>query len=328
MKSELKIAIVGILALFILVWGINFLKGNNILVQSQAYYSIYDNIDGLESSSPVRINGLTVGNVSNIYFHPNNTGQIVVEFTLTEDIRFPKNSIAKIYNSDIMGTKAMQLIFGSSNIMASPGDTLFSEVEDGLKEEVNKQVLPLKNKAEELISSIDSVMTVITTVLDKDARESLSSSLRSLNRTFSTMELAMINLDSVIYKNDQRLSNILMNVESITTNLHNNNDQITQVLRNFESISDSLAKSNIKSTIQNLDKSLSDFDKILQKIERGEGSIGLLINDKKMYNNLAGASEQLDLLIEDMRKNPKRYVTFSLFGGRRTSVDILNDTTQ
>jgi len=326
MKSEVKIGLVGLIAILILIWGINFLKGNNIFGDSNNYYAIYSNIDGLESSSPVRINGLTVGNVSEIYFHPSNTGDIIVEFTLNDDIRFPINTVAKIYNSDIMGTKAVQLIYGNSNSYASIGDTLFSDVEDGLKEEVNKQVLPLKNKAEELISSIDSVMTVITTVLDKDARESLSGSLRSLNRTFSTMELAMVKLDSVIYKNDTRVSNILLNVESITTNLHNNNEQISNVIRNFESISDSLAKSNIKNTIYNLDNSLSKFDKILQKIDNGEGTIGLLLNDKEMYNNISSASKQLDLLIEDMKKYPKRYVTFSLLGGRRTSFDVSKDS--
>ena len=149
-KSEVKIGLVGIIAIFILVWGINFLKGNNIFGDSNKYYAIYSNIDGLESSSPVRINGLTVGSVTEIYFHPNNSGDIIVEFTLNDDIRFPINSVAKIYNSDIMGTKAVQLIYGNSNSYASFGDTLFADVEDGLKEEVNKQVLPLKNKAEEL----------------------------------------------------------------------------------------------------------------------------------------------------------------------------------
>ncbi len=326
MKAELKIGVVGIFSILLLIWGINFLKGNNIFGDSNEYYSVYNNIDGLESSSPVRINGLTVGNVTKIYFHPNNSGDIIVHFTLNNDIKFPRNTVAKIYNSDIMGTKAVQLIYGNSNLFASPGDTLFSEIENGLKDEVNKQVLPLKNKAEELISSIDSVMTVITTVLDKDARESLSSSLRSLNRTFSTMEFAMVKLDSVIYKNDIRVTTILQNVESITTNLHNNNEMIARTLKNFESISDSLAKSNIKNTIQNLDKSLSEFDKILQKIEQGEGTIGLLLNDKEMYNNLTSASKQLDLLIEDMKKHPKRYVTFSLLGGRRTAFEVKKDT--
>lgn len=328
MKAELKIGIIGIFSILLLIWGISFLKGNNIFGNSNEYYSIYENIDGLESSSPVRINGLTVGNVTEIYFHPNSSGDIIVQFTLNDDIRFPRNTIAKIYNSDIMGTKAVQLVYGNSNLYASPGDTLYAEIEDGLKDEVNKQVLPLKNKAEELISSIDSVMTVITTVLDKDARESLSSSLRSLNRTFSTMEFAMVKLDSVIYKNDIRVTTILQNVESITTNLHNNNDMIARTLKNFESISDSLAKSNVKSTINNLDKSLAEFDLILQKIEKGEGTIGLLLNDKEMYNNLTSASKQLDLLIEDMKKHPKRYVTFSLLGGRRTAFEVKKDTTK
>ena len=328
MKAEFKIGIVGIFSIFLLIWGISFLKGKNIFLKTNEYFSIYKNIDGLETSAPVRINGLTVGNVSNIYFHPNLTGDIIVQFTLNNDIRFPKNTVAKIYNSDIMGTKAVQLIYGNSNLYASHGDTLFSEIENGLKDEVNKQVLPLKNKAEELISSIDSVMTVITTVLDKDARESLSSSLRSLNRTFSTMELAMVKLDSVIYKNDIRVSTIIQNVESITSNLHNNNDMIASTIKNFESISDSLAKSNFKSTINNLDKSLGEFDKILQKIENGEGSIGLLLNDKEMYNNLTSASKNLDLLIEDMKKYPKRYVTFSLLGGKRTAFEIKKDTTK
>ena len=328
MKAELKIGVIGIFSIFLLIWGISFLKGNNIFENSNEYYSIYKNIDGLESSAPVRINGLTVGNVTDIYFHPNSSGDIIVKFTLNNDIKFPKNSIAKIYNSDIMGTKAVKLIYGNSNIFASTGDTLYSEIEDGLKDEVNKQVLPLKNKAEELISSIDSVMTVITTVLDKDARESLSSSLRSLNRTFSTMELAMVRLDSVIYKNDIRISNIIQNVESITTNLHNNNDIIARTLKNFEAISDSIAKSNIKSTINNLDKSLADFDKILQKIEKGEGTIGLLLNDKEMDNNLTRASNQLDLLIEDMKKYPKRYLTFSLLGGKKTVFELKKDTSK
>lgn len=328
MKAELKIGVIGIFSIFLLIWGISFLKGNNIFENSNEYYSIYKNIDGLESSAPVRINGLTVGNVTEIYFHPNSSGDIIVKFTLNNDIKFPRNSIAKIYNSDIMGTKAVKLIYGNSNIFASAGDTLYSEIEDGLKDEVNKQVLPLKNKAEELISSIDSVMTVITTVLDKDARESLSSSLRSLNRTFSTMELAMVRLDSVIYKNDIRVSNIIQNVESITTNLHNNNDIIARTLKNFEAISDSIAKSNIKSTINNLDKSLADFDKILQKIEKGEGTIGLLLNDKEMYNNLTSASNQLDLLIEDMKKYPKRYLTFSLIGGKKTVFELKKDTSK
>ncbi len=327
-NSEIKIGLVALTAILILIWGVSFLKGINIFTNSTYFYSIYEEVDGIEASAPVRINGFTVGKVTEVFFHPDNSGKIIIKYIMHEEFAIPKNTVANIYNADLMGTKAIQLHIGNAAIYASSGDTLFSSIEGDLKDEVNKQVLPLKNKAEELISSIDSVMTVITSVLDKDARESLSSSLRSLNRTFSTMELAMVKLDSVIYKNDIRVTTILQNVESITTNLHNNNDMIARTLKNFESISDSLAKSNVKSTINNLDKSLADFDKILQKIEKGEGTIGLLLNDKEMYNNLTSASKQLDLLIEDMKKHPKRYVTFSLLGGRRTAFEVKKDTTK
>ena len=317
--SEFKIGLVAISSIAILIWGISFLNGNNLFSTSYTYYSVYDQIDGLGTTAPVRINGLTVGYVSDIYFHENNSGQIIVKIIINNEFRLPKNTIARIYNSDIIGTKAMQLILGNSNLYLAAGDTMHSEVEAGLNDEVNKQVLPLKNKAEDLISSIDSVMTVITTVLDKNARTNLASSLTSLNRTFSTMELAMVKLDSVIYKNDKRVSTILLNVESITTNLHNNNNELTNVIRNFSDISDSLVQSNIKSTISNLNMSLGEFNAILDKIENGEGSIGLLINDKELYSNLAGASTQLDLLLKDMRNNPKRYVSFSLISGNQKS---------
>ena len=165
-------------------------------------------------------------------------------------------------------------------------------------------------------------MTVITTVLDKDARASLTNSLLSLNRTFSTMEIAMVKLDSMIYYNDSRVNNILVNVESITSNLHNNNESLGNVIKNFESISDSLAKSQIRSTVKNLDASLKKFDHVMTKINNGEGSIGLLVNDKELYNNLSSASSQLDQLLADMKKRPKRYISFSLLGGQKTNFEF------
>ena len=132
----------------------------------------------------------------------------------------------------------------------------------------------------------------------------------------------MVKLDSMIYYNDNRVSNILSNVESITSNLHNNNESLGNVIKNFESISDSLAKSKIRSTINNLDASLKQFYDVVAKINNGEGSIGLLINDKELYKNLSSASGQLDQLLMDMKKRPKRYVSFSLLGGQKTNFEF------
>lgn len=321
-NSEIKIGLVALTTILILIWGVSFLKGTNIFTNSTHFYSIYQEVDGIEASAPVRINGFTVGKVTEVFFHPDNSGKIIVKYVMHEEFAIPKNTVANIYNADLMGTKAIQLHIGNAPIYASSGDTLFSSIEGDLKDEVNKQVLPLKNKAEDLISSIDSVMTVITTVLDKDARASLTNSLLSLNRTFSTMELAMVKLDSMIYYNDSRVNNILVNVESITSNLHNNNESLGNVIKNFESISDSLAKSQIRSTVNNLDASLKQFDDVITKINNGEGSIGLLINNKDLYNNLSSASSQLDQLLADMKKRPKRYVSFSLLGGQKTNFEF------
>lgn len=323
-NAEFKIGVTVLIAVSLLIWGVNFLRGNNLFSNANHYVSVYNNIDGMEVSSPVRLNGLSVGTVTDIYFHPQDMNKIIVKFTINDGLRIPNNTIARIYNADIMGTKALQLVLGDNSIFCLSGDTLPSEVENGLKDEVNKQVLPLKNKAEDLISSIDSVMTVITTVLDKDARNSLTNSLLSLNRTFNTMELAMIKLDSVIYKNDVRVSNILLNVESITTNLHNNNELISNALVNIESLTDSLAKSQIKSTINNVDSALYVFNKILTKIDNGDGSIGMLLNDKDLYENLENSSKELELLIADMKSRPKRYVSFSLIGGTKTVKEKTN----
>ena len=309
-NSEIKIGLVALSTILILIWGMSFLKGKNIFTNSTHFYSIYEEVDGMDASAPVRINGFTVGKVMEVFFHPDNSGKIIVKYEMHEDFAIPKNTVANIYNADLMGTKAIQLNIGNAAIYASSGDTLSSSIEGDLKDEVNKQVIPLKNKAEDLISSIDSVMTVITTVLDKDARASLTNTLLSLNRTFSTMELAMIKLDSMIYYNDNRVSNILANVESITSNLHNNNESLGNVIKNIESISDSLAKSQIRSTVNNLDASLKQFDDVITKINNGEGSIGLLVNDKELYNNLSSASSQLDQLLADMKKRPKGMLVF------------------
>ena len=180
-------------------------------------------------------------------------------------------------------------------------DTLISGMEGSLKEEVSAQILPLKIKTEELIGSIDSVMTIIAAILDKDARENLSNSLQSLDQTFLLMNQTMIKVNQIVDQNDERISSIVKNLEA-------NNDEITNILKNFSNISDDIAQSNIK----NLLTSLSAASK---KINDSEGSLGMLINDKDLYLNLEKSSKELEALIKDIKANPKRYVSFSIIGG-------------
>lgn len=301
MNKELKIGFVALLAIVGLFIGINYLKGLDVLNSSRKFYAKYENIGGLKVGSSVFVNGYQVGMVSNIDLLANENQQLLVTISIEKDFDIPKNSILKIVNQDLMGTKSINLILGDAASFAVDEDTLISGMEGSLQEEVSAQILPIKIKTEELIGSIDSVMKIITAILDKDARENLSNSLQSLDQTFLLMNQSMIKVNQIVDQNDERISSIVKNLEA-------NNDEITNILKNFSNISDDIAQSNIK----NLLTSLSAASK---KINDSEGSLGMLINDKDLYLNLEKSSKELEALIKDIKANPKRYVSFSIIGG-------------
>ena len=301
MNKELKIGFVALLAIVALFIGVNYLKGLDVLNPSRKFYAKYENIGGLKVGSSVFVNGYQVGMVSNIDLLANENQQLLVTISIEKDFDIPKNSILKIVNQDLMGTKSINLILGDAASFAVDEDTLISGMEGSLQDEVSAQILPLKIKTEELIGSIDSVMTIITAILDKDARENLSNSLQSLDQTFLLMNQTMIKVNQIVDQNDERISSIVKNLEA-------NNDEITNILKNFSNISDDIAQSNIK----NLLTSLSAASK---KINDSEGSLGMLINDKDLYLNLEKSSKELEALIKDIKANPKRYVSFSIIGG-------------
>ena len=222
--------------------------------------------------------------------------------SVDKDFDIPQNTICRIVNQDLMGTKSISLELGDDTFFAKSGDTLISGVEGSLQEEVSAQILPLKIKTEDLIGSIDSVMTIITAVLNKDARETLSNSLQSLNQTFALMSETMIKVDEIVDQNDDKISSIIRNLEA-------NNNEITNILQSFANISDDIAKSNIK-------KLLTSLGEAAKKINDAEGSLGMLINDKELYLNLDKSSKELEELIRDIKENPKRYVSFLIIGGK------------
>lgn len=305
LSKELRIGILVVMSIVVLVWGINYLKGSNLFDNNRTFYAIYGNIGGLQEGSGVNVNGYKVGVVKKIRLLTDKNYSLLVEISIEKDIDIPSNSVSKIVNTDIMGSKGISLILGDSNTNAQKGDTLYSDMDRSLKEEVNKQILPLKNKAEQLIGSIDSIVTVITSVLSKDARESLTKSLVSLDNTFTTMSQTMTKVSKIVDQNDERISSIIKNLEG-------NNDEITNILKNFSELSDDIAKSNIKTT-------LASLNEISKKISDSEGSLGMFINDKDLYLNLEKSSKELEALIKDIKLNPKRYVGFSFLGGKSKS---------
>ena len=316
LSKEFKSGFIFLLAIVFLVYGLKYLKGLNVFQSNKPYYAIYDDIDGLQVGSSIRLNGFNVGMVNNIVLSNNN--KLLVTLNINSVDSIPINSVCKIVNQDLMGTKGVSLVLGKSDLFAKPGDTLQSGIENSLQDEVNAQILPLKNKAEELIGSVDSLLTVVAAVLNKNTRKNLSNSIKSLDETFSILSQTMIKVDSMVYNNDKRVSKIILNLESITTNLNDSSSGIKPILYNLSLISDSLSNSNIGSLVENINN-------ISNNINSGSGSLTKLMKDDKLYNNLEKSTSELAELIEDIKNNPKRYVNFSILGGTNKSYEKKKD---
>jgi len=311
---EVKIGLIFIVAIILFLWGFNFLKGKKIFTRQRTFYAVYSQVGGLLGEAPVSINGLIVGQVSAIHFENKQSARVIVEMTISNTIAIPKNSTAKIFNADLLGSKSMEIVLGNTVALAEDGDTLVTSVQMSLSDEVNRQVQPFKKKAEDLMLSMDSVVMELRMIFNEETRDNLTKSFAHIRGTLQNLETVSYNIDTLVYGQRDRMARILFNVEAISKNLKDNNGNLTKTLENFANLSDTLAKANISRTINHLNSSLSDMATITDKINKGEGSLGLLVNDKKLYNNLESSSKELDQLLLDLKLHPGRYVNFSLFG--------------
>ena len=322
--------VIGIIASFTLIafyWGFSFLKGNDIFKNEREFVLVYDKVSGLSISNTVSINGLTVGKVSYVGFLPNDTNaKILVRIKLDNEIEIPSKTVA-IIRSDFLGSNHIDLKLRPSNSFAKPGDTLLTSVATTIKEEVSMQMLPIKVKAEEMMASLDSVLGAIRYIFNKETQENLAATFVSIQNTINTLEHSSYGIDTLISSQTGRLNRIFANVESITKNLDENGDKIDNVIANFSKLSDSLAQVDIKNTLVQMDKALSGFQEIVDKVNRGEGSMGQLVNNDTLYYELEGASRELHQLLEDIKLNPNRYVKVSVFGGKNNDEYVNpNDT--
>ncbi len=312
-NNETKVGIITVLAVTILILGYSYLKGEDIFTDTVDIYAEYDQISGIKVSNPVLYNGFIVGKITDLVLSPQ--GTIVARLTIKPELQIPENTIAKIVSQDILGAKAIVLYFGDSRTFIDEGDTLRTDVEMSLAESVNSEVLPVKQKAEKLLGTVDSILISIQYILNPNFRSNIDQSFASIKRSIETLEVTATRVDSMVKYQSARFKTISNNIESISTNLRNNNEKITSILENVDQISDSLAKINFIETINRANKALSDIAIITEKINTGQGTLGMLVNDDNLYKNLTQSSKDLDRLLVDLRLNPKRYVSLSVFGG-------------
>ena len=315
-SREIKIGVTFIVTLAAFYWGINFLKGVNIFSNARKIYAIYPRVGGLMRTNPVSINGLNVGKVSMIAFTNDTSKYLVVEMSITHNVPIPKNSVAEIYSSDLLGSKAVEIKLGNSKEFVKNGDTLRSNAKASIEDEVSKQVLPLKAKAEALMGSFDTLLNVFNQVMNEQTRDNLIKSFASIHNTIKHLEVTTSTLDTIVTNQKSKLSEMIVNVESITRNIKNNNEKISNAINNISKMTDTLAASNLSKTLNSTQKALQNFEEITEKINKGKGTLGMLVNNDSLYYQLEGSSRNLNLFLQDLKSHPKKYVHFSVFGNK------------
>jgi len=312
-SREVKVGFIFVVAISVMIWGLMYLKGLEIFTSKRTFYAQYEYVNGLVVSNPVSIKGMKVGQVKALYFSKKDPGKIIAELVVENDYPIPKNSVAKIVSTGLIGSKEIEISLGDSKETLEPGDTLQALTEATLGEEVNRQIIPLKEKAENLISSIDTVAIIVRDLLNKNTRDNLITAIEHVKVALQNLAQITYNVDTLVVSHRNHLASIISNVESISLNLRQNNDKIKNILTNFSDISDSLAKANIPAILNNVDRTIANLNIAIGKINNGEGTVGLLLNDKKLYDEVTKAAKDLNLLLEDIKANPSKYVKVSVF---------------
>lgn len=310
-SKYVKLGLLVVITLAILFWGLSYLKGNDVFKRSSYYFVVYERIDGLLEANKVTMNGYQIGQVQDISFAPDKTGNLIVKLMINSDFKIPVNSLAQIVSSDIMGTRSIRMILSDESTFYQTNDTIPGAIESDLKEQVSLQVLPIKNKAEQLLSTIDSAITVLTVIFNEDARENLSESFENINRTIENAQLITSDLHQIVSAEKGNIQQILVNIEDITSFLSSNTAELEKTIKNLSSFSDTLSQISVSPIITNIADASNQILSLLEKINSDESTAGLLLNDDQLYLSITALSDNLGFLIKDIQTNPKRYVQFS-----------------
>jgi len=308
LSREVKTGIIVIGGILLFVLGFSYLKSTPLFDNSKTFYAVYKHVGGLQPGTQVSINGFAVGKVNDIRFL-DESGNLVVTFSVDNNFAFSRNSRAELYDTGIIGGKGIQIkpVFDDAPLARS-GDTLLTDTRPGLTEMVQQKLSPLQAKVEGAVSNADSLLMNVNQVLDDETKQILRESIKGLNEVVKSFQQSANSLNSLLSANRNGIDSSITNIASITDNL--------------SKLTDSLSKSGINGTIRKLESTLANLDQVLQKIENGEGTLGKLVHNEELYQNLNNASRELDLLLQDFRLNPKRYVNVSVFGKKQKEYTI------
>ncbi len=327
-NNETKIGLLAIVAVGLLVIGFNFLKGNGLFKKNKTVYAVYQDVQGLAKSNPVVINGLQVGRIANLD-GGKDMRKIVVTVSLSKDVNIPTNSLAVI-NPNLLGSPTLEIQLGDANTYLKNEDTLLTTLSTGAFDEALKLINPVLYEVRNAVKSLDSVLTTITGVFDTRTKNNIQGILGNVNLATASFVSTSESLQKMMDAQDGALAQSLNNVNSFTANLSSNNQKLDSILENSKIFSQKLSEIDLAKTLDTLNVAINNFKEGAEKINSKDGSLGLLLNDKTLYNNLESTSNKINILLDDIRVHPKRYVNFSVFGKKDKGNYItapLNDDT-
>lgn len=306
-SNEVKVGAVALVTIIAFIWLFNFLKGKDYFKSTANYYAVYDRIGGLAESSPVEVNGYKVGVVQSIDFIDQTSGRLIVKFSVEKGFKLPVKTYAEILPVSVIAGMKVQFVYGEGPGYYSDGDTIPGKLSESLMVTIDEQLEPIKEKVLGMVTVLDSVINSINDVLDPEFRKNLEGTMAHLEGTTGSIE-------RVLGSGEKDLKVTLDNIAKFSDMLSANTQKMNSTFTNLESITDTLAAADLYNSISNLKASLEKASALIENLNEGKGSAGQFLTNDSLYTNLNNSLENLNLLLEDVKKNPKRYVHFSLFG--------------
>jgi phospholipid/cholesterol/gamma-HCH transport system substrate-binding protein len=316
LNTEAKVGALAVVAVTALVLGFDFLKGNNTFQRGRDFYVVYDKVPGLQESDPIRVNDLLIGRVKDLTLRDDYT--IMARLNITEDFPIPVDTRAMISSADFLGAKQVDLVIGKSDRLARSGDTLRGTIEVGIQEAIREELRPITSKVQALISSIDSSMTVVNAIFSGETGDDVENSLTSISEALTNFRNMSLRVDNMVARQTRNVDTIFSSLATVSQGFADKDAEMQRILENLAAITDSLAAAEFAATVTDARDAIRGLGAIIERVEDGEGTLGKLVQDDALYENLNASSQDLDALLKDIEANPGRYVTlFRIGGGRR-----------
>lgn len=308
-KNEVKIGLMVGISVIILVLGLNFLRGRGLFSQEEEYVAYYANTAGLQPSAAVQLQGVSVGKVLSVELQKDR--RVKVTMGMKPDVEIPAGTQAQLASADLIsGTKIINLIFSNATARLQPGDTLLGVESGGILDNLTADVSPLMGVVQHTVMTLDSLLVSVNDIVNREARGHLNSSLASLDVALKDMAL----LTNGLNKQTASLAGVLNNANNITGNIAQSNAKITGILDNAERATGQFANAPVQKTLEDLQSAAANLQSAVSQINSPNGTVGMLLHDKKLYENLNGAMGAIDTLLSDLQARPSRYINVSVFG--------------